>query len=153
MEQAAYLDQSVVKAIVDRFECCDFKIEEFTHGCHLTVAAWYVCQFTSGEALVRMRAGLRRFLEHHGKQGYHETITRFWMELIGSCLSEMPGETSITRRVNQVVERYGSKEVLFEYYTREHVMSDVAKKEWVEPNLKAIRHGRYTEGVQAEKTR
>jgi len=153
MEHAPYRDQSVVKAIVDRFECGDFKIEEFTHALHVTVAAWYLCEVTADEGLVRMRAGLRRFIEHHGKQGYHETITRFWMELIGSCLSQMPGETSITRRVNQVVERYGSKEVLFEYYTREHVMSDLAKKEWVEPDLKAIQHGRYTEGVQAEETR
>ena len=58
------------------------------------------------------------------------------MELIGSFLRSMPDGVSPVNRVNRVLKQYGSKGVLFEYYTRELVMSDVAKGEWVEPDLK-----------------
>ncbi len=138
METNAYSDEGEIRAIVQRFEGCDFRIEEFTHARHLTVAAWYLMEFPPDDARVRMRTGLLRFLEHHGKQGYHETITRFWMELIGSFLRPMPDGVSPVNKVNRVLKQYGRKGVLFEYYTRELVMSDVAKGEWVEPDLKVI---------------
>lgn len=127
-----------VQAIVEKFERCDFKVEEFTHTRHLTVAACYLTKFSFNEALARMRTGLQRFIAHHGKQGYHETITRFWMELISRFLSEVPKETSVAESVNDVIARYGTKDILFEYYTRERVMSEIARREWVEPDLKSL---------------
>jgi hypothetical protein len=36
------------------------------------------------------------------------------------------------------VERYGSKQILFSYYTRERVMSDAAKQDWIAPDLQSI---------------
>jgi hypothetical protein len=102
------------------------------------VATCYLTKFPFDEALVRMRAGLQRFIAHHGKQGYHETITRFWMELISGFLNGIFPDTAVTERANEVVARYGSKEILFEYYTRERVMSEIARREWVEPDLKSL---------------
>ena len=52
-----------IRAIVQRFEGCDFRIEEFTHARHLTVAAWYLMKFPPDDARVRMRTGLLRFLD------------------------------------------------------------------------------------------
>ncbi len=127
-----------LQVIVERFERCDFKIEGFTHVIHLSVAACYLTKFSFDEALVRMRAGLQRFIAHHGKPGYHETITRFWMELISRFLSGVPKEASIAERVNGVIARYGTKDILFEYYTRERVMTEIARWEWVEPDLKSL---------------
>jgi len=135
---ATYQAERDIQVIVERFEACDFKLEEFTHTRHLTVAAWYLAHFDVGGALVRMRSGLQRFIAHHGKQGYHETITRFWLELIGSYLDEIPENVSLTDKVNLVITRFGSKDMLFQYYTREYVMSETARRDWVEPNLKSI---------------
>jgi len=92
----------------------------------------------SDQALERMRSGLQRFLAHHDKQGYHETITRFWIELLGSFLGKFGDGIATTLKVNRALECYGSKDVLFSYYTRERVMSDIARQEWVEPDLRAI---------------
>jgi hypothetical protein len=138
MKHVAYTDEHAIVKVVEKFERCEFGIEEFAHGRHLTVAAWYLCQFSQEEALVRMKTGLVRFIEHHGKQGYHETITRFWMEIVGSFLESMPRDAAIMEKVNNIVERYDNKDVLFEYYSRERVVSELAKREWVEPDLKTI---------------
>jgi hypothetical protein len=137
---AAFLEnEDAIREIVQKFEACQYAPEEFTHTHHLTVACCYLCTLDRPEALVRMRSGLKRFIAHHGKQGYHETITRFWMELLAGYLEDLPAEMSLASKVNCAVERYGSKQILFSYYTRERVMSEAAKQDWIAPDLQAIR--------------
>jgi hypothetical protein len=147
---AIYREECELQVIVEKFEGCHFKLEEFTHTQHLTVAVWYLLHFDACEALVRMRTSLQRFIEHYGRQGYNETITRFWMELIRNYLDEISEDVSRADTVNRVIARFGSKDILFEYYTRKRVTSETAKREWVEPDLKCIsakrvRHSRHSE--------
>jgi hypothetical protein len=60
------------------------------------------------------------------------------MELVGSFLrNPNPGRT-LVESVNALIERYSSKEILFTYYSRERVLSEVAKREWLEPDLQAL---------------
>ncbi len=80
-----------------RFERCDFALAEFTHARHLTVACWYLCALSREDALGRMQRGLQSFIAHHGKQGYHETITRFWMELLADYLCQLPACRDVDR--------------------------------------------------------
>lgn len=131
-------NEDAICSIVRKFEGCEFSPEEFTHRHHLTVASWYLCTGCQADALSRMRSGLQRFIAHHGKQGYHETITRFWMELLAAYLDELPDSMPLLSRVNSAVERYRSKEILFSYYTRERVMSDAARQAWITPDLQPI---------------
>ncbi|MGC2198405.1 MAG: hypothetical protein WA628_27285 [Terriglobales bacterium] len=138
MADDTYESEGTIQEVVGKFERCEYAAEQFTHARHLTVACWYLCTSPADQALVRMREGLTRFIAHHGKQGYHETLTRFWMELLGSYLREFAAGTPITTKVNRALQCYGSKEVVFSYYTRERVISETAKREWVEPDLRAI---------------
>jgi hypothetical protein len=131
-------NEDAIRDVVQKFEACQYAPEEFTHAHHLTVACWYLCTLDRPEAFVRMRSGLKRFIAHYGKQGYHETITRFWMELLAAYLEDLPAEMSLVSKVNFAVERYGSKQILFSYYTRERVMSDAAKQDWIAPDLQSI---------------
>jgi len=138
MKTTVYRDEHAIADVVQKFERCEFGLEEFTHARHLTVAAWYLCHLSPAEAHLRMKTGLVRFVEHHGKQGYHETITRFWMEIVRNFVESMPRDAAIMEKVNDIVERYDNKDVLFEYYSRERVLSELAKREWVQPDLKVI---------------
>jgi hypothetical protein len=138
MTEGTYRNEKEIRDVVEKFELCEFALAEFTHARHLTVACWCLCTLSREEALDRMSRGLRNFISHHGRQGYHETITRFWMELLGSYLEKFAQGPPPLARINCALECYGSKEVLFSYYTRERVMSDIAKQEWVEPDLRAI---------------
>jgi hypothetical protein len=138
MAQDFLQDEDAIRDVVQKFENCEYQAKEFTHGHHLTVACWYLCMMGSEQALARMRTGLNKFLAHHGKQGYHETITRFWMELLATYLEGTPKEISLVSKVNSAVKRFGSKQILFSYYTRELVMSDAAKQAWIAPDLQDI---------------
>jgi len=137
MKIPVYREESEIREVIAKFENLEFGLQEFTHARHLTVASWYLCTLTREDALVRMRIGLQRFIAHHRRQGYHETITRFWMELLGEFLRNLPEAMSKVERINRAVEAYGDKEILFRYYSREFVMSDVARKEWVEPDIRS----------------
>jgi hypothetical protein len=138
MAKTTYQAENEIREVVKKFERCQYAVEEFTHARHLTVACWYLCTMSPEAALVRMRAGLVRFISHHGKQGYHETITRFWMELLRDFLRQLPPATSLTNKMNNALECIENKEVLYSYYTRERVMSEIAKREWVEPDLRPV---------------
>ena len=138
MAHVGYADECEIREVVEKFEGCELTLEEFTHARHLTVACWYLCTLPRPQALRRMRGGLQRFIAHHQKQGYHETITRFWMELLCNYLCQLPEGCTITRKVNGAVDRFASKDVLYHYYTRERVMSDAARAAWVEPDLRAL---------------
>ena len=133
----AYPNEDAIKEVIRKFESCEYAPAEFTHARHLTVGCWYLCTLSADEALDRMRTHLQNFSAHHGKQGYHETITRFWIKLLDAAIQHQHEDLPILGRINAVVGLY-PKEVLFDYYTRERVMSDQAKREWVEPDLREI---------------
>lgn len=134
----AYLHPDEIASVVHKFENCEFQNSEFTHACHLTVAAWYLSHFSPEESLERMRSALLRFTNHHGVKGYHETITRFWLLMSANFLGQAPTEWSFTDKVNELIQRLGRKDMLFDYYTREKVMSDEARSGWIEPDLQLI---------------
>jgi hypothetical protein len=101
----------------------------------VTVAVLYVARHGEALALDRMRESLLRFSQHHGRMGYHETITRFWLRMVAA---EPVVSQPLYQRANDVVSKFADKDLVFQYYTRERLMSDVAKKEWVETNLKKV---------------
>ena len=133
----SYREESEIREVVAKFENLEFALPEFTHVRHLTVASWYLCTLASAEALVRMRSGLQRFIAHHGRDGYHETITRFWMELLQEFLRNLPEPMTTVEKINHVVEAHRDKDLLFRYYSREFVMSDRARNEWAEPDIRS----------------
>lgn len=138
MESMFFRDMSELDSVVERFEQCQFGKQEFTHARHLAVSAWYLYHEGPDEALVRMRTGLLRFTSYHGVSGYHETITRFWLLLIQEFLHQAPPDRALPELVNEIVRRYGRKEVLFEYYSQERIKSGEARSGWIEPDLRSI---------------
>ena len=130
-----------IEEVVRRFESCEYWPEEFTHARHLTVACFYLSTLPTDQALSRMRTGLHRFIEHHGKQGYHETITRFWMKACGQFLSGQAAGTDLVENINATLQALANKELLFRHYSRDLVMSEAARQNWIEPDLHAIPAG------------
>jgi len=132
MHKRLYESDAEVEEVVRRFESCGFAVQEFDHVAHLTVAVVYLTRFGECVAMDRMRESLLRFSRHHGRMGYHETITRFWLRLVAA---EPSCSQTLYVRVNEIVSKYADKNLVFQYYTRERLMSDVARKEWVEADL------------------
>ena len=135
MRNHRYKSDAEVEEVVHRFECCEFAIDEFDHVSHLTVAVVYLARYGEAVAMDRMRESLLRFSRHHGRMGYHETITQFWLRMVAA---EPAASQPLYLRANEIVSMFADKDLVFQYYTRERLMSDVAKKEWVEPDLKKV---------------
>jgi hypothetical protein len=134
-----YRTEAEIEEIVQRFETCSYTPEEFLHARHLTVAAWYFLRLDNRAAEERMRAGLLKFTRHHGKNGYHETITEFWLRRVAHHVRhERKSRDSIApvnEIVNAIVERLSDKNLIDKHFSRELLGSADAKARWVAPDL------------------
>jgi hypothetical protein len=135
-----YKSEAEIEAVVHGFESCQASKEEFSHQSHVTVGVWYLRHTNLERATESMRDGLIRFLDHHGlgRQKYHETLTVFWMRLIGNEIKQSDPGVSLVELTNTVVESLSDSGLPFDYYSREFLMSDESRKSWVEPDLKDL---------------
>jgi hypothetical protein len=135
----AYTTDEEIEDVVKRFEECAYSPEEFVHAKHLTVAACYFVRLEPQAAREKMRAGLRKFITHHGKNGFHVTITEFWLQLVERSVRQRRdqhrGAVSI---VNEIVERLRDKNLIYEYFSRDRINSANAKAAWIEPDIKSL---------------
>jgi hypothetical protein len=130
-----YRSEAEIEEVVRRFESCEYQPEEFIHASHLTVTAWYFLRLESNVAEERIRAGLQRFIRYHGKNGFHVTITEFWLRLVRRTLREaQPGADTVSR-INKLLDQLNNKNLIYEYYSREQLETLEAKAAWVKPCL------------------
>jgi hypothetical protein len=140
---ALYESADAVLRLVAAFEKRTLPKAEWTHAAHLTMGFWYTAHLDPEDALDRVRAGILRLNETHGvvttpTSGYHETITRAYMRLIGAHLAENPDGGEWHERVNRVLERLGGRDLLLSYYTKDRLMSPAARARWVEPDVRGL---------------
>lgn len=104
-----------------------------------------MAHFGADEALARLRVGIRQLNDSHGTpnsatRGYHETITRAYVELLAEYLSRVPQTMPLAECVAGLfASPLGAKQALLHFYTRERLMSSEARTTWVEPDLLPLR--------------
>jgi hypothetical protein len=105
-----YESEVEIEQAVRGFETCATPAADFHHREHLTVAVWYLQTLSRAEAVDRMRAGLLRFIEHHGvdPKKYSEEVTVFWVDAVASRLEGMGSETQLLEKVNQIILSFSS---------------------------------------------
>jgi len=135
-----YKSEDEIAAVVEGFESCTTPDSGFTHRAHLTVAVWYLLRGTTDQSLQQMRASIYRFLDHHhvGREKYNETLSVFWIKLVRQHLDELDPNCSLLDATNAVVASLCNSQVAFDYYSRERLWSEEARRAWVEPDLKAL---------------
>lgn len=138
LPQKTYTRIEEIELLVRKFESCELPLAEFNHREHLTVALWYLSRLTEREAIERMRAGLLRFISHYGETGYHETITLFWLKVVRGFIEEAGAGRPLADIANQLVEARGNSRLIFDYYSKELISSEEAKRRWVEPDRKQV---------------
>jgi hypothetical protein len=137
-----YAATDEIRDLVRGFEDTTLPYGRWNHAAHLTVALWYLLWYGADEALIRVRASLRRYNAAHAHEpmrvGYHETMTRFWLWVVHQHLRRTPIAGSLADFANDVVARFGDRELPFRYYSAERLMSDTARVAWVEPDLEDL---------------
>ena len=113
---------------------------EFNHAAHIAVGTMYVCELGAEAALAHFRQALPRYNESQGGQntdtsGYHETLTRFWMDRLAEFVATLPPELTAAERSLAAVDAFGSRVRLHEeYYSFDVVKSLEARKGWIAPD-------------------
>ena len=115
----------------------------WTHEAHLAVGLWHNLYHTNEEALRTLRVAIREYNEACGlantsHSGYHETLTQFYLLKIRQAMNDETQPEPLWKLANRIIERLGDRELPYRFYSKERLMSEQARKEWVEPDLVAF---------------
>ena len=132
-----YKSDEEVLNVLRRFENCEYAREEWRHADHLIVGLFYVLQ-NKNTAHDRMRDGIFRLLQSFGvdlakEMPYHETLTVFWLKTIAEFAAAQNSE-SLCETANELIETF-DKSYPFNFYSRELLFSDEARKNYILPDL------------------
>jgi adenylate kinase family enzyme len=137
----AHRDTPLLDDLGARFEACEIPAKEWTHAAHMVVGLWHVHRYGADDALIRLRSGIRRLNESHGgvnsaTNGYHETITAAYVQLLAQYLASGSMDMSLDMKaIGLLGSPLASRDVLFTFYSRERLMSTAARAGWLEPDL------------------
>lgn len=137
-DKCYYETAGEIQSLVQGLESCALDPDDVTHAAHLAISAWYLSQFPVAEAADRIRESLIRFIEHNGLNLYNETITLFWIKLVGRFLQDAEPDRSIKDLTNGLIGRFGNSQIIFDYYSKEYLLSKEARSRWVEPDLRPL---------------
>lgn len=73
------------------------------------------------------------------QDGYHETITRFYIHVIAAYLARLPAGRSMTEIVAAfLASPYAARDFPLRYWSKDRLMSVEARRVWVEPDQRAL---------------
>ena len=137
-----YTEEEVV-SLIERFEKRMLPKPEWTHEAHLVVAIWYCSKHPLEEALPIVRRNITAHNTSVGTlntdtEGYHETITRFWLVVARHFLTTCT-EASVVKRCNAFINSaYGSSKLPMEFYSAEFLFTPDARHHWQEPDVQSL---------------
>lgn len=123
------------------FNASTLPAQDWTHRTHLRVGWLFLARYRLDEAHVLMRVGIIRLNAFHGlvetpSRGYHETLTRLWLLLIGSLMKSTEAASS-DAFVDVCLASLG-KDAALRHYSRDLIISVRARASFVEPDLAPI---------------
>ena len=133
-----YNSDAEIESLARRFETCELQPDDLPHCAHLAMSVWYFMRLPEREATERNREALLRFVRHHNLKVYNETITLFWIKLLCRFVEDSSAGACVKDVANEAIKRFGNSRIIFDYYTKELLMSEEARLKWIEPDLKPL---------------
>jgi len=126
--------------LVEAFALRSLPRDKWTHHAHLKVGLWYLLHYSPNESMERLRQDIKQYnvawgIENTDTQGYHETITRFYVRLTDRFVRQTDRSRSIDALAKDLIERHGSRLLLSKHYSHDRLMSKAARYKWLEPDL------------------
>lgn len=125
--------------LLTQFESCTLPAEGWHHAEHIRIGYLFLRQHPFAEALDRVRAGLKALnaaqqVPESLERGYHETLTRGWLQLVHVILMEYgPAESSLA--FLEAHPELSQRKTLRLFYSHGRLTSAQAKAEFIEPDL------------------
>ena len=131
---------SEIESLISRFEARKLPKVEWTHEAHLVVAIWYSLKYNAQKALDTVRVNITKHNQSVGTpntddEGYHETITAFWMQVARSFIAEHSSNDPSTLVNDFIASKQGKSAYPLECYSRDVLFSVKARHEYVSPDL------------------
>ncbi len=129
---------------LEGFENGTWPKEKWTHQAHVVMGGCYVLAHGVETATRLARERIPRYNVAQGGEntdanGYHETLTVFWIRVIAAFLSALPVAHSRLEKIRALSEHFGTRRDLFKsYYSYDVVQSKAARREWVPPDLREL---------------
>jgi hypothetical protein len=135
-----YQTDEEVLEVVRRFESCELPTADFNHREHLLVALCYLLRMDDADALARIRSNIGGYAAAHGVNPslYHETVTVFWLKRVRAYLGRARDGLTLAAMTNALAAECGSSRLIFDYYSKDLIDSELGRREWVEPDLKPL---------------
>jgi len=129
--------------LVNAVESCSLPRGEWNHQTHLIVALWYLTNYPQSEAINYIREGIQNYNNASGikttkNSGYHETLTLFWIKIVSQYLTTEEKNSSFINLANNLIQHRANPRLPLEYYSCDRLMSEEARRSWVEPDLKSL---------------
>jgi hypothetical protein len=137
MEDEFLASEAALETFRARFENRTWPGGEFRHRHHLAIAVCYILE--SSQPMDALRKSIKSYNVSQGGEntedrGYHETITRFWIELVSAYMASLPAGLSRLEIARLVVENFASQRDLFQqYYNFDVLKSREARANWIDP--------------------
>ncbi|MDQ6720814.1 MAG: hypothetical protein M3003_08470 [Candidatus Dormibacteraeota bacterium] len=119
------------------FEAGKIANQDFHHRDHLRLAWIQIRRLGQERASDTVAGAIRRFAAHHGHADrYHETMTRFWVRVVGLGINRHP-----TLHFDDLLvaePHLLDKNLPYCHWSRERMGSDDARRQWLEPDLRLM---------------
>lgn len=131
--------------LVKNFTDCKLAKSEWTHEAHLIAGLYLLAHYGDG-ALDEMRTRLLRFNESVGgvnddHNGYHETMTVFWLWAIREMFADDAGRVPWDQDSLEDLlfdESLADRNIWTGYYSKDLMMSVAARRGFVPPDLEGF---------------
>ncbi len=116
---------------------------EWTHEAHLAACLYILAERPDIVPERDLPDIIRRFNESVGgvnsdTEGYHETITQFFISGVRAFLARTDAALPLAEKVNALLQApEGRRDWPLRFYSRERLFSKEARLGWVEPDLAA----------------
>ena len=123
---------------------CKLPREEWTHEAHLAATTYVLLKHPEIDLDAEIPGLIGRYNESVGgvnddTQGYHETITKAYLHGIRLFLREANTDRPVHELINELLHSpMGKREWPLRFWSRERLMSAEARREFIEPDLRAL---------------
>ena len=132
------MEDDFIRSLVSGFKDGSWPGKEFRHLHHIVIAVHYIAEEPDPMPVLRAeisRYNLSQGGENTADRGYHETVTRFWVEVVRAHMQSLPEGLSRTDITRRVADEFADRRDLFrEYYDFDVLASRDARAHWIPPN-------------------
>lgn len=144
MHTQIFQSEAALQKLVEAFKDKTLPKEAWTHQAHLVVGLSFRLKHSEAETLSLLRVGIKSYnlavgTANTDSSGYHESITYFWVWVIGQFLKDQDKAQSLDALANALcTSSFAQEELPLQYYSRERLFSKEARLKYIAPDLQSL---------------